>query len=72
MASRRLGWVSFCAGSQYIWYDSRFDLVQERFDSNDVQIEDYPPRNTIVVVPEKMQKYYADTKVPTDTYPWQG
>ncbi|EED22397.1 conserved hypothetical protein [Talaromyces stipitatus ATCC 10500] len=34
-------------------------------------IEDYPPGNTIVVVPEKMQKYYADTKVPTDTYPWQ-
>ncbi|GAM35206.1 hypothetical protein TCE0_017f03359 [Talaromyces pinophilus] len=33
-------------------------------------IEDYPPGNTIVVVPEKMQKYYADTKVPTDTYPW--
>ncbi|EEA26544.1 hypothetical protein TMatcc_005176 [Talaromyces marneffei ATCC 18224] len=34
-------------------------------------IEDYPPRNTIVVVPEKMQKYYADTRVLTDTYPWQ-
>lgn len=34
-------------------------------------IEDYPPGNTIVVVPEKMQKYYADNKVPTDSYPWQ-
>lgn len=34
-------------------------------------IEDYPPGNTIVVVPDKMQKYYADTKVATDTYPWR-
>ncbi|KAL1965544.1 hypothetical protein VTN77DRAFT_5628 [Rasamsonia byssochlamydoides] len=34
-------------------------------------IENYPPGNTIVVVPEKMQKFYEDTKVPSDTYPWQ-
>jgi hypothetical protein len=48
------------------------DSIGSIIDSNDAQIEDYPPGNTIVVVPEKMQKYYADTKVPTDTYPWQG
>ena len=48
------------------------DSIGSIIDSNDVQIEAYPPGNTIVVVPEKMQKYYADTKVPTDTYPWQG
>ncbi|KAH1309407.1 hypothetical protein KXV65_001557 [Aspergillus fumigatus] len=34
-------------------------------------IEDYPPGNTFVVVPEKLQKYYEDTKVPSDLYPWQ-
>ncbi|OKL60844.1 hypothetical protein UA08_03208 [Talaromyces atroroseus] len=33
-------------------------------------IEDYPPGNTMVVLPDKMQKYYADTKISTDTYPW--
>lgn len=36
------------------------------------QIENYPPGDTMVVVPEKMQKYYADTKVSLDTYPWNG
>lgn len=36
------------------------------------KIEDYPPGNTFVVVPEKLQKYYEDTKVPSDLYPWQG
>ncbi|KAI7973017.1 hypothetical protein EIK77_001591 [Talaromyces pinophilus] len=56
------------AQTRYIWYDT--DSIGLIIDSNDVQIEDYPPGNTIVVVPEKMQKYYADTKVPTDTYPW--
>ncbi|THC88507.1 hypothetical protein EYZ11_012041 [Aspergillus tanneri] len=34
-------------------------------------IEDYPPGNTLVIVPEKMQKFYEDTKVPSDPYPWQ-
>ncbi|KAF7113800.1 hypothetical protein CNMCM5793_004855 [Aspergillus hiratsukae] len=34
-------------------------------------IEDYPPGNTIVVIPEKLQKFYQDTKVPSDLYPWQ-
>ncbi|KAI9934994.1 hypothetical protein MW887_000615 [Aspergillus wentii] len=34
-------------------------------------IEDYPPDNTIVIVPEKLQKFYEDTKVPSDPYPWQ-
>ncbi|KAJ5688712.1 hypothetical protein N7462_003104 [Penicillium macrosclerotiorum] len=34
-------------------------------------IEDYPPGNTLVVTPEKMQKFYAETNVPSDPYPWQ-
>lgn len=34
-------------------------------------IEDYPPGNTIVVTPEKMQKFYEDTAVASDPYPWQ-
>ncbi|KAL1999184.1 hypothetical protein VTN02DRAFT_4930 [Thermoascus thermophilus] len=34
-------------------------------------IENYAPGNTIVIVPEKMQKFYEDTKVAADPYPWQ-
>ncbi|KAF9892132.1 hypothetical protein FE257_002538 [Aspergillus nanangensis] len=34
-------------------------------------IEDYPPGNTLVIIPEKMQKFYQDTKVESDPYPWQ-
>ncbi|KAJ5905762.1 uncharacterized protein N7473_002678 [Penicillium subrubescens] len=34
-------------------------------------IEDYPPGNTIVIVPDKLQKFYADTDVSWDPYPWQ-
>ncbi|KAJ5495988.1 hypothetical protein N7539_001104 [Penicillium diatomitis] len=34
-------------------------------------IEDYPPGNTLVVVPDKLQKFYADTEVSWDPYPWQ-
>ncbi|KAL4938510.1 hypothetical protein BDV06DRAFT_200767 [Aspergillus oleicola] len=34
-------------------------------------IENYPPGNTLVVVPDKLQKYYADTNIPSDPYPWQ-
>ena len=40
--------------------------------TNCAQIEAYPPGNTNVVTPEKMQKYYEDTKVPGDNYPWMG
>lgn len=34
-------------------------------------IKNYPPGNTIVVVPEKMQQFYRDTNIPSDPYPWQ-
>ncbi|PYH44869.1 uncharacterized protein BP01DRAFT_357218 [Aspergillus saccharolyticus JOP 1030-1] len=34
-------------------------------------IEDYPPGNTLVVTPEKLQKFYEDTAVTSDPYPWQ-
>ncbi|KAJ5225988.1 hypothetical protein N7468_007213 [Penicillium chermesinum] len=33
-------------------------------------IEDYPPGNTLVVTPEKMQRFYRETAVPGDNYPW--
>ncbi|PLB55694.1 hypothetical protein P170DRAFT_375638 [Aspergillus steynii IBT 23096] len=33
-------------------------------------IEAYPPENTLVITPEKMQKFYEDTKVSPDPYPW--
>ncbi|KKK16184.1 hypothetical protein ARAM_006116 [Aspergillus rambellii] len=34
-------------------------------------IENFPPGNTLVVTPEKLQRFYADTDVPSDPYPWQ-
>ncbi|KAK2731458.1 hypothetical protein FQN55_004674 [Onygenales sp. PD_40] len=34
-------------------------------------IECYSPKNSLVITPAKMQKYYADTRVQGDTYPWQ-
>ncbi|KAL1956924.1 hypothetical protein VTO42DRAFT_6671 [Malbranchea cinnamomea] len=34
-------------------------------------IESFPPKNNLVVTPEKMQKYYEVNKVPGDTYPWK-
>lgn len=36
------------------------------------KIENYPPGNTLVATPEKMQKFYRDTSVATDTHPWNG
>lgn len=34
-------------------------------------IEDYPPGNTLVITPDKMQKFYADANVSLDQYPWK-
>lgn len=34
-------------------------------------IEDFEPVHSLVITPQKMQKYYADTKLPTELYPWQ-
>ncbi|KAJ5129388.1 uncharacterized protein N7515_005427 [Penicillium bovifimosum] len=34
-------------------------------------IEDYPPGNTLVIPPYKMQKFYEDTHCPNDPYEWQ-
>nr|KMM70614.1 hypothetical protein CPAG_06925 [Coccidioides posadasii RMSCC 3488] len=34
-------------------------------------IEVFPPENTLVVTPDKMQKYYEDTKSLADPYPWK-
>jgi hypothetical protein len=34
-------------------------------------IEDYEPKNSLVITPAKMQKYYEDTKVPNEIYPWR-
>ncbi|KAF7593000.1 hypothetical protein BBP40_012159 [Aspergillus hancockii] len=34
-------------------------------------IEDYEPKNSLVVLPGKLQKFYEDTRVASDYYPWQ-
>ncbi|KAL8692970.1 MAG: hypothetical protein Q9224_003852 [Gallowayella concinna] len=33
-------------------------------------IEDYEPRLSIVITPDKMVKYYQDVKLPEELYPW--
>lgn len=34
-------------------------------------IEDYEPKCSLVITPLKMQKYYEDTKLTPELYPWQ-
>lgn len=34
-------------------------------------IEDYEPKHSLVVSPEKMQKYYEETRIASEIYPWQ-
>lgn len=34
-------------------------------------VEDYEPKNSLVVTPTKMQKYYEATKISNETYPWK-
>ncbi|PWY74429.1 hypothetical protein BO70DRAFT_364394 [Aspergillus heteromorphus CBS 117.55] len=34
-------------------------------------IENYAPGNTLVVTPDKLQKFYEDTSVSSDPYPWK-
>lgn len=34
-------------------------------------IEDYEPKHSLVITPDKLQKYYEDTKLSTELYPWQ-
>ncbi|KAL2414123.1 hypothetical protein ABEF95_013814 [Exophiala dermatitidis] len=34
-------------------------------------IEDYEPRNSLVVTPPKLQRYYEETKVTNELYPWK-
>lgn len=33
-------------------------------------IEDYEPKHSLVITPEKIQRYYEETKLQTETYPW--
>ena len=34
-------------------------------------IEDYEPKNSLVITPTKMQRYYDETKLSREIYPWQ-
>ncbi|KIW58544.1 hypothetical protein PV05_03053 [Exophiala xenobiotica] len=34
-------------------------------------IEDYEPRHSLVITPAKMQKYYEETKLSAEVYPWK-
>lgn len=35
-------------------------------------IEDYEPKYSLVITPSKMQRYYEDTKLTPELYPWQA
>jgi hypothetical protein len=37
-----------------------------------IQIEDYEPRHSIVITPNKMIKYYEDVKLVDELYPWSS
>ena len=34
-------------------------------------VEDYEPKHSLVITPCKMQKFYQDTRLPSELYPWQ-
>lgn len=34
-------------------------------------IEDYEPKNSLVITPTKMQRYYEETKLQNELYPWK-
>lgn len=34
-------------------------------------IEDYEPKHSLVISPDKMQRYYEETKLSQEIYPWQ-
>lgn len=70
MGNPRIDWDNSCAGLLSIWYVHLSAAGELEIDVS--QIEDYPPGNTIVIVPEKMQRFYEDTRVEPDPYPWQG
>ena len=40
--------------------------------SSHPQIEDYEPKRSLVVTPNKMVKFYADVRLPREAYPWSG
>ncbi|KAK5068622.1 hypothetical protein LTR69_000742 [Exophiala sideris] len=35
-------------------------------------IEDYEPKNSLVITPTKLQKYYEETKLNNEFYPWRA
>ena len=37
-----------------------------------MQIEDYEPKHSLVVTPNKMVKYYEDVKLSHEIYPWSS
>ena len=37
-----------------------------------LQIEDYEPKHSIVITPNKMVKYYEDVKLSHELYPWSS
>ncbi|RMD41750.1 hypothetical protein DV735_g3367, partial [Chaetothyriales sp. CBS 134920] len=34
-------------------------------------ITDYEPKHSLIITPEKIQRYYEETKLDNETYPWQ-
>jgi len=37
-----------------------------------LQIDDYDPKNSLVISPTKMGRFYKETKLEDETYPWQS
>ena len=37
-----------------------------------LQIDDYEPRYSLVITPDKMVRYYKDVQLENELYPWSG
>jgi hypothetical protein len=44
--------------------------VRDQADTS--QIESYEPKKSLVVTPDKMQRYYRDTHISKEPYPWHS
>jgi hypothetical protein len=45
-------------------------MSKPSYANHNPQIEDYEPAQSLVITPSKMQKFYEDTKLSNENYPW--
>lgn len=50
----------------------RYALLEILIFSNDLQVEDYEPKGSLVISPSKMLKFYEEANIQEEIYPWQS